>query len=140
MYTTLINSLFVCLIFSCSYKFGRRSINNHSLLVSDIQMSTFGEPIQLRDDVLPTELQIYNHFLYLNNLKCASGDWKHNTDLSMKAKSVREDVGSIWDRSGVPHGLNSKKGKKLIKVALDRMLHCVITQVMRSAPVFLRTR
>ena len=94
-------------------------------------MSSFGEPVQLKDDSLPTELDVYHHFLYLNNVKCSSGDWKQITDLSVKAKCVRDDVAAIWDRSSIPHGLNVRegwrristiimKGKKLNKVAVGR--------------------
>ena len=90
-------------------------------------MSSFGEPVHLRGDVLPTELEIYNHYLY----KCASGDWTKNTELLVRVQSVREDVSSIWDKTGIPHGLHGREGKKRIqslifkgrkmnKVAMDR--------------------
>ena len=94
-------------------------------------MSTFGESIQLREDVLPRELDIYNHFLHQSTVKYASGEWRQNTDISAKAKCVRDDVASIWDRTDILQGINTReglrkiqtiiqKGKKLQKVAMER--------------------
>ena len=88
-------------------------------------------PSELRGDMLPTKLEIYNHFLYLSDLKCGSGEWQHNTDLSLKAKCVRDHVATIWDRTGIPHYLHDRigekrihaiiqRGKKLSKVAMER--------------------
>ena len=94
-------------------------------------MGTFGEPTPLREDVLPTELDLYNHYLHLNNVKSASGDWKKCTLLCAKVKCVAEDLGEIWGRTGIPHCLNNREGerriqniilkcRKLNKVAMDR--------------------
>ena len=94
-------------------------------------MGSFGEPTQLRDDVLPTELDVYHHYLHLNNVKYASGDWNQGTNLSVKVKCVSEDVGELWGRTGIPHFLNNREGerriqniimksRKLNKVSMDR--------------------
>ena len=94
-------------------------------------MCSLGEPVQLREDILPTGQDIFNHFLNLNIIKCRSGEWKHNTLLSVKVESVLKDVAAVWDRTGISHSLAGKNGerkitsiltkaKKLNKVALDR--------------------
>ena len=94
-------------------------------------MVPFGEPTKLRDDVLPTKKDIFNHFLYLKSVKEASGDWKQNTDVTVKVKPVWIDVCEIWNRTGYPHCLESREGerkvlnfilqgKKLNKVAMNR--------------------
>ena len=94
-------------------------------------MSTFCEPAKLQEDILPTELDIYKHYLYLNNVKGPVGDWKQNTPMIVKVRSVRDEVGEIWDRSGIPHDCLGRTGEKRImnlvtrckamnKVAMDR--------------------
>ena len=94
-------------------------------------MSKLGEASKLRDDVLPTELDLYNHYLYLNNVKGAAGDWKQNTTISTKVQCVRDDVAAIWNRSGIPHNCAGRLGEKRImnlvnkcremnKVAMER--------------------
>ena len=53
----------------------------------------------LPDDTLPTELQIYQHYLYLNELKIESAELKKSTPLplSEKVKFVISDVAAQWD-------------------------------------------
>ena len=73
-----------------------------------------GIPAKLRDDILPTKLDIYQHFLYLSREKCLAGEWQRNTDISVKVKAVRDDVADIWDRTGISHGLGDRKGEQRI--------------------------
>ena len=39
-------------------------------------MSTLADAVKLKDDILPTVLDIYQHYLYLNNIRGAGGTWK----------------------------------------------------------------
>ena len=72
------------------------------------------KPVKLRDDVLPTKLEIFEHFLFLTKEKCRSGEWQKNTDLSIKIGTVRDDVKELWDRTGIMHGLGGKYGLRRI--------------------------
>ena len=94
-------------------------------------MSTIFEASKLRDDVLPTELDIYKHYLYLSSVKGAAGDWKQNTSISTKVQCVRDDVAVLWNRSGIPHDCGGRLGEKRVmnlvnkckamnKVAIER--------------------
>ena len=73
-------------------------------------MSSLGEPCKLRADVLPTKMDIYRYYLYLNIEKTKTGDWKQNTKFYEKVKCVRDGVAGVWDRTGIPHRLSGKEG------------------------------
>ena len=77
-------------------------------------MSTIFEASKLRDDVLPTELDIYKHYLYLSSVNGAAGDWKQNTSISTKVQCVRDDVAVLWNRSGIPHDCGGRLGEKRV--------------------------
>ena len=55
-------------------------------------MSSLGEPTKLRDDILPTELDIYNHFIVLRNEKLSSGEWSKFTPMALRLTAVMVDV------------------------------------------------
>ena len=77
-------------------------------------MSSLGTAVNLRDDILPTKLDIYHHFLHLSKEKVINGDWKKNTPLSEKVKCVQEDVIKLWDKTGIAHCLTGKEGLRKI--------------------------
>ena len=53
------------------------------------------EPQQLSGDLLPTKLDLWRHYLYLISVKSSAGEWTQFTPLSVKLKSVCEDVATI---------------------------------------------
>ena len=81
-------------------------------------MTSLGFPLKIRDDILPSKLDIYNHLLYLSTEKCKSGEWKRNTDFNLKVKCVRDDVAELWDKTGIVHGLAGREGEKRISYLL----------------------
>ena len=83
-------------------------------------MSSFGDPVKMRDDILPTMLDIYNHFMFIKKEKNASGEWDKFTHLSIKISCVLEDVRSLWDKTGIPHCLSSKDGERKISTLITK--------------------
>ena len=75
-------------------------------------MSSLGEPTKLRDDILPTELDIYNHFIVLRNEKLSSGEWSKFTPMAVRLTAVMVDVCTLWDRTAIPHCLTSSLGER----------------------------
>ena len=65
-------------------------------------------------DVLPTELQVFQHCLYLEQVKVESGEWTKNTPLSTKAKYVAMDISEQWDKSSIPY--EELSGKNAVKM------------------------
>ena len=65
--------------------------------------STDMEAKPLPDDVLPTELHVYQHFLHLEQEKKESGEWTNYTSLTTKARSVAKCVSDQWDKTTIPH-------------------------------------
>ena len=59
---------------------------------------------------LPTKLEIYNYYLYLNKEKVDNGDWKQNTKFYEKVRHVRDKVADIWDKTSIPHSLEGREG------------------------------
>ena len=60
-------------------------------------MATFSDPVRLKEDVLPTELDIYKHYLYLNAVKIQDRTWVTNTPVSKKSGSVMTGSSSYLD-------------------------------------------
>lgn len=83
-------------------------------------MSSLGKPAKLQDDILPTELHIYHHFLHLMKVKFSTGEWRKNTELSVKLRCVRDDVAALWDLTGIAHGLTGKEGERKICTLLAK--------------------
>ena len=94
-------------------------------------MSTLADAVKLKDDILPTVLDIYQHYLYLNSIRGPGGDWKQNTSISEKVQCVLSDVAALWNRTAIPHDLAGRLGEKRImnlvnkcrsmnKVAMER--------------------
>ena len=77
-----------------------------------IKMSSLGEPKRLRDDILPTELDIYHHFIVLRNEKIASGEWSKFTTMAVRLKAVMVDVCRLWNRTAIPHCFTSTLGER----------------------------
>ena len=77
----------------------------------------------LPDDTLPTELQIYQHYLYLNELKIESGEWKKSTPLPLaeKVKFVISDVAAQWDQTDIPHELSERSRKDCVGRVITRI-------------------
>ena len=68
----------------------------------------------LPDGCLPTELQIYQHFLHLEKVKIESGEWNNYTSLITKAKLVSLGISEQWDKTSIPHeDWSGRKGKRV---------------------------
>ena len=83
-------------------------------------MVIINQPVKLRDDVLPTELEIYKHYLYLNNEKLAAGEWTTNTPLSKKVELLMVDVSALWHKTGIPFLLAGAQGERRIMALFTR--------------------
>ena len=59
---------------------------------------------------LPTKLEVYNHYLYLNKEQLVSGEWKQNTKFYEKVRLLRDQVADIWDKTSIPHVLEGREG------------------------------
>ena len=75
----------------------------------------------LPDDILPTEIQIYQHYLYLLEVKSESGEWNNFTPLEEKVKILISDVAAQWDKTGIPHDLSEKRGRLRIESVISRI-------------------
>ena len=83
-------------------------------------MSSLGVPAKLKEDVLPTDIQIYNHYIHLIQKKCSTGEWKHNTPFLVKARAVCLDVSAVWDRTTISHLMNTREGERKIITLLNK--------------------
>ena len=72
------------------------------------------------DDGLPTELQIYQHFLHLDKVKIKSGPTIY-TPLLTKAKCVASSISEKWDKTQIPHLDWSGRREKRVE--------CLITSI-----------
>ena len=80
-------------------------IDINDIIASDtFEMGTLREPKELWDDVLPTGLDVYKHFLHLTNVKCASGAWKQRTDIHTKVSCLLGDISSLWNITQAQQG------------------------------------
>ena len=94
-------------------------------------MCSFGVPCNLRRDILPTKLDIYNYYLYLNQEKLIKGEWKQNTQFYDKAKFVSDEVEGIWERTGIPH--HKLKGKEGVRKISYLLVQCKeLTKVAKN--------
>ena len=74
------------------------------------------------DDVLPTELQVYQHYLYLDEVKKKSGEWNRKTPLATKAKVVASSIAEQWDKCSIPHeGLSGRKTELKVERLISRV-------------------
>ena len=58
-------------------------------------MLIVNQPVKLREGILPTELEIYKHYLYLNSEKLNTREWTTNTPLTKKVKLLMADVSAL---------------------------------------------
>ena len=65
-------------------------------------------------NVLPTRLEVYQHYLHLNKVKISSGEWKQNIPVKEKVKYLTNDIAKVWDMAGMPHNLIGKTGDKRV--------------------------
>ena len=79
-----------------------------------------GEPVKLRQDCLPTKRDIYNHYLHLRRERQETGEWQHNTPVSIIVKYVVSDVKKQWDKTEIPHILEGRRGEKAITNLLNK--------------------
>ena len=79
-----------------------------------------GEPVQLRQDCLPTKQDIYNHYLYLKKVKFEAGEWRNNTPAIETVRLVVSDVKKLWDKTEIPHILDGRKAEKIIGKLIQR--------------------
>lgn len=124
--------LYVRHICACIF-YEMKVIDINDITASDtFEMGTLGEPKELRDDVLPTGLEVYKHFLHLTNVKCASGAWKQRTDIHTKVSCLLGDISSLWNRTGIPHMLATREG--------ERKVHSLVLQCRKLNKVALCKR
>ena len=51
-----------------------------------------GDPRALRGDVLPTEAEIYKHYLHVQVAKESSGEWHRSVPVSTKIKKLKNKL------------------------------------------------
>ena len=83
-------------------------------------MLIINQPVKLREDILPTELEIYKHYLYLNSEKLKTGEWTTNTPLAKKVKLLMADVSALWSKTGIPFLLVGFQGERRIMALITR--------------------
>ena len=83
-------------------------------------MSNFGVPSKFGEDSLPTELDVYHHFLLIRDGKIASGEWNKFTSMQIKLKVLLGDVYSLWDRTGIPHCMSSREGERRLSNLINK--------------------
>ena len=83
-------------------------------------MLIINQPVKLREDVLPTELEIYKHYLYLNAEKIDTGEWTTNTPLTKKVKLLMADVSALWSKTGIPFLSVGFQGERRIMALITR--------------------
>ena len=71
--------------------------------------------------MLPTESEIYQHYLHLKVVKESSGEWLSNVPLSTKIKYMTEDVKEIWNKTSIPHQLEGRKGEKKVSALIKKV-------------------
>ena len=95
-----------------------------------------GEPTKLRQDCLPTQRDVYNHYLHLREIKQKSGEWQHNTPQLEQVRALLDDVKRQWDKTQIPHTLEGRKGEKLIINLLTKTKSLVKIQLNRRDEEF----
>jgi hypothetical protein len=103
----------------------KSTINLHIFLFSQ---SSFGEARMAavagggaawKGDMLPTKMEVFQHYQYLTEFKNKSGEWHKTTQKCVKAKHVVEVVANVWERGGLPHRLEDSK---IVIALLDRVI------------------
>ena len=69
--------------------------------------------------LLPTRMEVFQHYQYLTEVKNESGEWHKTTQKCVKAKHVVEDVANVWERGGLPHRLEDSR---IVIALLDRVI------------------
>ena len=72
-----------------------------------------------KGDMLPTKIEVFQHYQYLTEFKNKSGEWHKTTQKCVKAKHVVEDVANGWERGGLPQRLEDSK---IVIALLDRVI------------------
>ena len=79
----------------------------------------------LPDDILPTELEIYQHYLHLCEIKKESGEWQLSgraaTSLKTKAQVVMSDVAEQWKKTPIPHDFQEKKVLLRVEYLIEKI-------------------
>ena len=94
------------------------------------------QPVKLRDDILPTKLDVFQHFLYVSQEKYKTGEWIKKTDFSVRAQQVRDDVEDLWNRTGIAHGLGGKEGVRRVTNLINTCRNTFKTPMARREPGF----
>ena len=77
-----------------------------------------GGSAALKGDVLPTMMEVFQHYQYLTEVKNKNGEWHKITQKCVKATHVVEDVENVWERGGLPHRLEDSR---IVIALLDRV-------------------
>ena len=80
------------------------------------------EAAKLPEDVLPTEMQVFQYYLYLKKVNTESKEWPVGISMHAKVKCIIPDIAYVWNKSGIPHTLEGRKGEVKVERLISRIL------------------
>ena len=80
------------------------------------------EAAKLPEDVLPTEMQVFQYYLYLKKVNTESKEWPVGISMHAKVKCILPDIAYVWNKSGIPHTLEGRKGEVKVERLISRIL------------------
>ena len=108
----------------------------HCRVEFEVVMESLGVPVQLKQDCLPTKRDIFNHYLYLRNVKQESGEWKQNTSLSVAVTDILSDVKKQWEKTQIPHTADGRRGEKDLLSLLTKFQTLSRVNAARRGPEY----
>ena len=79
------------------------------------------EAAKLPDDMLPTEMQVFQHYLYLKKVNTDSKEWPVGMSMTAKVKYILPDIAHVWNKSGIPHTLEGLAGVVRVQKLISRV-------------------
>ena len=76
------------------------------------------EAAKLPEDVLPTEIQVFQHYLYL---KTDSGKCPKNAKMNTMAKLILPDIVNVWNKTGIPFTLEGRNGESRVQRLISQV-------------------
>ena len=80
------------------------------------------EAKQLPEDVLPTEMQVFQYYLHLKKVNTESKEWPVGIPMHAKVKCILPDIANVWNKTGIPHILCGRKGEDRLKRLISQIL------------------